>query len=363
KNSTGKGMLTAMFGGAAEDMNYINKVSSIDSKNRSYNFTSQFSCVRTLKDNLSVFGIVRTETDDVESVNYSSHPERTIANVSAGVRKFFGYAFQTSFCTRAFFSSQKILPFVPTLSANWRLFRKSNVNIRGSWSGIARYPTLNDLYWNPGGNPDLKPETGNTRDVGISFAKPFTKNKHWLQFETGLWQSAIHDFIQWLPSDTSSWWMPQGVKDVSTKGYDASLSLTLKLGRYSLYGKCGYQHTESKVTGTENSNDNTLGKQLIYVPLHAFNGNLKLKRGNWTLDYFYQYTGKRFTTADNLRYMPSFMLNNISLGRVISLKDGSLTFQASCYNLLNTDYQVIAWQPMPGRNFNFSVKYNYNKPK
>ena len=42
--------------------------------------------------------------------------------------------------------------------------------LKASTSRNFRFPTLNDLYFLPGGNPNLKRESGWTYDIGASFA-------------------------------------------------------------------------------------------------------------------------------------------------------------------------------------------------
>lgn len=41
--------------------------------------------------------------------------------------------------------------------------------VKASVSRNYRFPTLNDLYFLPGGNPDLKNEHGFSYDAGVSF--------------------------------------------------------------------------------------------------------------------------------------------------------------------------------------------------
>ncbi|MCS2983587.1 TonB-dependent receptor [Bacteroides xylanisolvens] len=47
--------------------------------------------------------------------------------------------------------------------------RKGNVMLKVSISRNYRFPTLNDLYFLPGGNPNLKNEQGFSYDAGVSF--------------------------------------------------------------------------------------------------------------------------------------------------------------------------------------------------
>ncbi|MGV2480682.1 UNVERIFIED_CONTAM: TonB-dependent receptor, partial [Salmonella enterica subsp. enterica serovar Weltevreden] len=52
----------------------------------------------------------------------------------------------------------KILPFIPSIGAEWNVFGPWHWQAKAS--RLYRYPNFNDLYWNPGGNPNLNPENG-----------------------------------------------------------------------------------------------------------------------------------------------------------------------------------------------------------
>lgn len=49
---------------------------------------------------------------------------------------------------------------VPAFFADWLLSKRGNLVAKASVSRNFRFPTLNDLYFLPGGNPDLKNERG-----------------------------------------------------------------------------------------------------------------------------------------------------------------------------------------------------------
>ena len=61
-------------------------------------------------------------------------------------------------------------PVIPAFFIDGVLSKKGNIVAKASISRNYRFPTLNDLYFLPGGNPDLKSEHGFTYDVGLSFS-------------------------------------------------------------------------------------------------------------------------------------------------------------------------------------------------
>ena len=61
-------------------------------------------------------------------------------------------------------------PIIPALFLDGVISHKGNVVAKASVSRNFRFPSLNDLYFLPGGNPDLKKEEGWTYDAGIEMA-------------------------------------------------------------------------------------------------------------------------------------------------------------------------------------------------
>ena len=64
----------------------------------------------------------------------------------------------------------KWVPLIPAFFIDGILSKKGNIVAKASVSRNYRFPTLNDLYFLPGGNTDLVPESGFSYDGGISFA-------------------------------------------------------------------------------------------------------------------------------------------------------------------------------------------------
>ena len=71
-------------------------------------------------------------------------------------------------------TNQTIIPFTGNTGLFYNLTKTLSAKINANKS--YRQPTLNDLYWNPGGNRNLKPEDSYEVDGGIEFIH--SKNKY-----------------------------------------------------------------------------------------------------------------------------------------------------------------------------------------
>lgn len=78
-------------------------------------------------------------------------------------------------------------------------------------------PTFNDLYWPGSGNPDLKPETSESKEVGL---RGYHNAFDWSV--TG-YQTDIEDMIDWAPTPAGPW-VPSNVDNVEIKGLEVEVS-------------------------------------------------------------------------------------------------------------------------------------------
>ena len=238
----------------------------------------------------------------------------------------------------------------------------NGLSIKSSYSGQFRVPSFNDRYWQPGGNRHLLPESGYTADIGLMH-QISTDTDNQLTIEVNAYNSRINNMIQWVPSESASWWKPENRKEVRVRGLESSVASVGKLGGYSYNLGMSYNFVNSLITGTYSGSSSDEGNQLMYVPLHTGS----VRAGFSSLDGFFgftgNYTGNRYITNDNnpVYMMPFFMVFNSYAGYRIRMGDLSGQLQLRVMNLFNTRYQVIRSYPMPGRTFHlsFSVDYNY----
>jgi iron complex outermembrane receptor protein len=228
--------------------------------------------------------------------------------------------------------------------------------IKGNVSRKFRSPTLNDLYWVPGGNTDLKSETGLSWEAGIGVKAGSKVLK--FNFEATYFRSDIDNWIIWLPMGNV--WTPQNKRAVTSTGAETQLKLSSDLGKITLRLNAGYTFVSSTVVKGNSGTDASVGKQLIYVPLHQAKANLSIHFGKLFLQYGHQFTGLRYTTSDNKSSLPGYQISFVSMGYGFTLKRQTVSLNLTIDNLFDKDYQTIAWRPMPGRSFLFNLTYQFN---
>ncbi|MFB0925966.1 MAG: TonB-dependent receptor, partial [Vicingaceae bacterium] len=91
---------------------------------------------------------------------------------------------------------------------------------------------------------------------------------------------------------------------------------------------------------------------------HKWSSSLFVQFKSINLIYTYNYTGQRFMTTDNEWYLPANFISDISISKKIKIADTwviSASFKMK--NMLDQDYQSIAWRPMPGRNYLIALTF------
>lgn len=233
--------------------------------------------------------------------------------------------------------------------------------VTASYSDQFRVPAFNDKYWQPGGNPELLPETGYTADMGMEWT--FVSNRSFgLEAGTGVYLTRLKNMIHWVPLERTSWWQPENKDMVSVTGIEASLSAGGSTGRFEYNASAVYNFSRPSVTSL--LNDNTLSgtKMLRYVPSHRGTLNLNVVSGRAYMGLTSNYTGSRHTTADNnpLQMMPPFQVFNIWAGYRVRLGGVDGRIQLRVMNLLDEDYQVVRSYAMPGRTLYLSFIMAYS---
>ncbi len=220
-----------------------------------------------------------------------------------------------------------------------------------------RAPTLNDLHWNPGGNPDLRSETGFSIEGGVKF------HKRWERFRfdahADWFRTDVNNWILWTPVE-GGLWSTRNMRRVLAQGVETGVNLHAMVGKVRLGLNAEYQYTSSTVRASDVPNDNAVGHQLIYVPMHSVRGHISAQWKGLLLMYGHYWTGERFIASDNTASLTPFHVGWASASYRLPLKKHALQLGASIDNIFNEQYQMIAWRPMPGRAWRLSLAYTFS---
>jgi vitamin B12 transporter len=229
---------------------------------------------------------------------------------------------------------------------------KNQLEYKIGISTAYRMPTLNDLYWVPGGNPNLKPEYSWNVENSWNYTH---QQKNWnIHFNLlGYFGRTLH-WIQWVPA-ALGYWAPQNITEVQSAGFEAGTKFLYEKKKWNFLINATYNFNHT----TDVNNGFT---QLIYVPQHGIKGNMELVWNRISLSIQPLFYSKRYTLSDNTQFIPACFLLNLQAGYQLQLKSCTLGFNFRLNNLTNADYQMILNRPMPGINWNVGVSFYFDNP-
>ncbi|CAH8290253.1 iron complex outermembrane receptor protein [Mariniflexile fucanivorans] len=231
-------------------------------------------------------------------------------------------------------------PFVFSLDAAYQVTGLYKIQINGSKN--YRVPTFNDLYWNPGGNLDLVPESSYQVDFGqqLQFKHVnFKLNGYYINTEYLIqWQPALDDMGKPI---LDGMYTPLNVAETQSYGAELELESDYKVKGHHFNLNAHYSYTVSENLKTK--------KQLIYVPFHKGNVNLAYGYKKFNMYYQHMFNGEVSIISSSLN---AYNVGNVGLGYVLN-KNGTINYEINfkVNNLYNTYYENVALRPMPNRNY------------
>ncbi|TXD48366.1 TonB-dependent receptor plug domain-containing protein [Polaribacter sp. IC073] len=204
-----------------------------------------------------------------------------------------------------------------------------------------RIPTFNDLYWEPSGNINLKPEESYQFEVGnaITFSN--------ISFQLNAFYIKSDDLIQWIPNETGAW-SPVNVSETRNLGIEFAVNFRKNIGLHHFKLNTNYSYTDAK--------DLETNKALISVPKN---------RANFLLNYNYKAFSVYYQQLFNddvsflVAIIPAFTVANVGFDyQFLSIKKKPIVgFKIN--NIYNSNYQNTLSRPMPGVNFLITTNINF----
>ena len=275
------------------------------------------------------------------------------------------------------FTNVFTLPLIAGFNIKRKLYKEYYLN--ASISSNYRTPTLNELYFTPGGNINLKPETSRNLEGGIE--QTVNKRQYSLKTRSTLFTRDVKNWIVWYGGAILT---PHNIQKVWSRGVEIDASFRYQLESVkpepalkkkkikivdkvqssnrkqatNLHFQLLYSYTLSTTKESAIANDYSVGKQLPYVPRYQVKMNMGLTKNLFEIYYVYAYTGYRFVTTDESEYLLPYNTHNLFASYQLHLgKQHQLLTTFKVNNILNKSYESIVGRIMPGRNFSVGLNY------
>jgi|GEM_PF-3821972 len=262
---------------------------------------------------------------------------------------WFHQKFETQLNVRKQWYNEKSLPLIPSFGFNWKWGKWFTIN--GNLAAGFRMPTMNDLYWKPGGNEQLKPEESKNMELGAAL-----KHKEY-SLRLNVYYKICSNQINWT-ANSSGFWQAENIQNVEIKGAELFWEWEKKWNNWYFIFKG--QHDYCLALNKSTVDLNVYNKQIMYVPKikHLFQFTIKYRK--IAFEYIHQYVGQRFYTSDNTDALTDYQIGNIFLQKSIELKNSNgINLHLGVQNCWNQNYQNILNRPMPKRQLQLTFTYNF----
>lgn len=247
----------------------------------------------------------------------------------------------------------------PSVSLTYRPFASQLLHLRASYKNIFRMPTFNEAYFDHYGSADILPESTDQLNIGATYTLRGSARLPQATFTVDGYVNNIHDMIVAVPYNMFVWSMVNLGK-ARTYGIDVTGELTLApASSHSVTLSLNYSYQRAMPLTSRESSE--WKKQVAYIP--RYSGSASVSYANPWVNIAVNGTGmsERYTTNNNLpaTRIDGFLEFGVTAWRTLPVKAHTITLRADLQNIFNTQYYIVARYPMPGRQYKFSISFDF----
>lgn len=330
----------------------------VDSKSRSKNFITEAEARFSItKFDLLNIGLTNAYSEAFTE-EYIANPHQNRSAVFASYKLHTkNNSWNVVLSARQEFVENKNIPFAPSIGFKGRFLKY--FYIKANAGKHYRIPTFNDLYWAQGGNPNLQAENGWSEEATLEHIYA-AKIISW-ELSATAFNRNIENWIIWLPNMYGIW-SPENIMQVWSRGLEYKVKLNIKKNKFNFQMGGLYNYVLSTNEKAASTVDESLGKQLIYVPIQNAQGNVTIGYKGTSLTYTQLYTGYRYILSDNSKYLQPYTIANVSISQTFSLTNSKIKIYAQLNNVWQETYQILAYRAMPLFNFQVGLSLQFNQP-
>nr|WP_201068082.1 TonB-dependent vitamin B12 receptor [Thiorhodovibrio winogradskyi] len=223
-----------------------------------------------------------------------------------------------------------------TGSLGWGYWLNNGLRLTASWGTAFKAPTFNELYYPGFGNPDLKPETASSAELGLSGPHP------WGDWGMSLYQTDIDDLIA-FDATTSA---PANLDSARIRGVE--LWTTARIGSWDLDANLTLLDPRNTSNGADH------GNLLARRAEQSFRLDADRQFGQIGVGGTLNYSGRSYDDFANQTRLDSFVLFDLRADYSFSR---SLVLQGRIENLFDEHYETAAYYNQPGRTVFVTLRY------
>ena len=224
------------------------------------------------------------------------------------------------------------------------------LHLRMMYKNTFRIPSFNDLYYRNTGNLSLKPENAQELSAGITWARHRVLVFENTSLTVDGYFNQVRDKIVATP--TNYVWSMRNYGKARMWGIDATWQTTLPLP-HDMALDLSATYSWMRALDVTDSRKKSYKNQLPYTPRHSGHASLLLRMPWVNIGYTVVGVGTRYIMAQNIpaNEVDAYQDHTLTLSRTFRIRACHLKLLGSITNLLNQNYDVVRYYPMPGRAF------------
>ncbi len=248
----------------------------------------------------------------------------------------------------------------PYISLSVKPFVTEDFRVRMFYKNIFRLPSFNDLYYSQVGNRNIKPEKTNQYNLGLTYSKSIEKSLKLISITADIYHNDVIDKIVAYPNKDTFFWTILNYGKVAIDGIDLTAETTIqpskKLG--ILLG-ANYSYQRALIVTDPSARD--YNNQIPYTPRISGSGRIGIETPWIDLSYSLLWSGKRYAVNQNYaeNSLPAYADHSISVNKDFKTKHYLIHANVEVLNLLDSNYEIVRWFPMPGRSFRATVSVRF----
>ncbi len=246
----------------------------------------------------------------------------------------------------------------PSLSVSYKLLADQDLYVRASYKNIFRSPTFNESYYYHYGSTNLKPESTDQLNVGVTYTAPLSR-RNMLTVTLDGYYNHVKDMIVAVPQNMFVWTCVN-LDKVRSYGLDATMRASRQVAeghQVAVAGSYSYQSVEDR----NNPDATTYGYQVAYMPRHQ--GSLSVSYENPWVNVSLHGTSVSSRWPNNNHYEGTLIAGYTDCGatlwRQFRWHRHQLEARFDLKNVFDKHYEIVANYPMPGRNYQISINYKF----
>ena len=336
--SRGKNSFTFTGAYLFTNLNYTNQLAKIDSRNAANTVVMKALMESIFGDFIKYKLVLNNELSLIKTNNYAENQKRNTVSATTILESMGNNRLGATLLFRETLNRKTFL--MPDFSAGfqYRIFDEKEYYLKANISRNSKIPSLNDMFWSPGGNPGLKNEYAYIYELTYLMNQTISALLS-VNYDLSVFHNSIKDMIQWVPGEYS-YWTPSNLEKFNTTGLESSLSVEYNAGKLATKFTASYSYIPT-------------GKQLVYMPESQAKASLVFSFSNiystWSAN------------MANSGLLPGYFINKLIAGYKMKINNTLLDLNFNIDNLFDTSYQTMAHYPLPGRFYTMKLLIQFTK--